>query len=83
MPEVCNLYGMSIKLIWKDHLPKHVHVFIGRNETKVTFEGYVLSGKLPPDKLRVLREWLIKRQTELNDNWEKVIRMEPIERIEP
>ena len=83
MPEICSFNGMSIKIIWEDHPPKHLHVYVGRSETRITFEGEILSGKLEPDKLRSLREWLIKRQNELNECWEKAMRKEPIERIDP
>ena len=83
MPEVCNFNGMSIKIIWEDHPPKHVHVFVGRSETRITFDDIKLSGNLQADKLKLLRKWLIKRQVELNDVWEKAIKKEPIERIEP
>jgi nitric oxide reductase activation protein len=83
MPEICSFNGMSIKIIREDHLPKHLHVFVGRSETRITFDGEILSGKLEPDKLKSLRKWLNKRQTELNDCWEKAMRKEPIERIEP
>lgn len=83
MPEVCNFKGMSIKIIWEDHLPKHLHVFVGGSETRITFEGEILSGNLEYDKLKSLRKWLIKRKDELNDRWEKAMKKEPIERIEP
>jgi hypothetical protein len=83
VPEICRFNGMSIKIIWEDHLQKHLHVFVGRSETRITFDGEILSGKLEADKLMSLREWLIKRQDALNDCWEKAMRKEPIERIDP
>jgi hypothetical protein len=83
MPEICNFNGMSIKIIWEDHLPKHLHVFVGRSETRITFDGEILTGDLELDKLKSLKRWLQKRQNELNDCWEKAMRKEPIERIEP
>ncbi len=83
MPEVCSFYGMSIKLLWNDHLPKHIHVFVGDRQSRVTFGGEVLSGSLEPDKLKVLRAWLMKRQIELEEDWEKAARKQPIERIKP
>lgn len=58
-------------------------MFLCRSETRVTFAGEVLSGNLETDKLKSLRKWIIKRQGELNDLWEKAMRKEPIERIEP
>lgn len=83
MPEVCRFYGMSIKLFWKDHLPKHVHVVSGSDKLKIAFDGKIISGTIEQNKLRVLREWLNKRQNELNDRWEKMIENQPFERIEP
>ncbi len=83
MPEICRYNGMSIKIIRAERLPKHLHVFVGRSETRITFEGKLLSGKLEANKLKSLREWLIKRQDALNDCWEKAMNKEPIERIDP
>jgi hypothetical protein len=83
MPEICSFYGMSIKLVWADHLPKHVHVIAGGKKSRVTFDGELLSGSLEQDKFRVLKEWLQKRQKELDIQWEKAIRKQPMERIEP
>lgn len=83
MPEICSFNGMSIKIIWEDHLPKHLHVFVGRNETRVTFDGEILSGELEHNKLKTLRKWLIKRQYELSECWEKAMKKEPIERVDP
>lgn len=60
MPEICRFNGMSIKIIREDHLPKHLHVYVGRSETRITFEGEILSGQLEADKLKSLREWLKK-----------------------
>ncbi len=74
---------MSVKLFWKDHRPKHIHVVSGNNKLRITFDGEIISGTIEQNKLRVLREWLIKRQNELNDCWEKISNNQPIERIEP
>ncbi len=81
MPEVCRFHGMSIKLFWNDHPPKHIHVFSGDDRLKITFEGKILSGKMEQHKLRILRDWLIKRHNELNDRWEKIMNNQPFERI--
>lgn len=45
--------------------------------------GRNLSGNLEPDKLKSLREWLYKRQDELNACWDKAMKKEPMERIDP
>ncbi len=36
------------------------------SETRITFDGEILSGNLEPDKLKSLRKWLVKSQEELN-----------------
>ena len=51
--------------------------------TKLYQEGEVLSGSLEPDKLKSLRNWIVKRQVELNNCWERAMKKEPIERINP
>ena len=83
MPEICSFNGMSIKIIHWDHLPRHVHVMIGSSNAKITFTGEVIKGNIPHDKLRILKEWLVKRQVELNNLWESAQKGLPLERIEP
>jgi hypothetical protein len=74
---------MSIKLPFDDHEPKHVHVLVGGDKAKVGFDGVVLEGNLEFDKLKKLRKWLIKRQSELNVQWDNAIGKRSIERIKP
>ena len=83
MREICSFSGMSIKMLWEDHLPKHVHIYIGVSSIRMTFDGKILSGKLEPDKYKQLIKWLKKRNKELNDRWEKAEAKQPLERIDP
>lgn len=83
MPEVCSFNGISIKIVWKDHLPKHVHIICAGKMCRVTFNGDMLSGYLEADKYVQLKKWLATRQDELNDRWEKAQRKIKLERIKP
>jgi len=74
---------MSIKIIFADHLPKHIHIFVGSDETKVEFKGTIMSGSLEAHKLKKVRKWLIKRRKELNVQWVNAMNKAPIERIKP
>jgi hypothetical protein len=70
-------------MIWEDHPPKHLHVFIGNRQARVTFEGNILSGEIEPDKYKTLKLWLKNRQKELFENWERAKLSQKLERIKP
>jgi hypothetical protein len=43
--------------------------------------GEVIGGRLPPRALRIVREWLLHRKPELNQNWERGRRRQPFEHV--
>ncbi len=43
----------------------------------------VLEGRLPPRALGLTMEWAAMHQAELLDDWAKMERMEPLEKISP
>ena len=83
MPEISRFLGMSIKMLFGDHEPPHVHILDSGAKSKVDFEGNVLSGFIPENKLKILSRWLLQHRSELDMNWIKVVNDEKPERIEP
>ncbi len=86
MPELSRFQGMIIKLIYGDtiqHNKPHVHVYCGEFEACVGIDGELLAGSLPVKKLTILQAWMILHEEELYAAWNKAVRNEPFDRIDP
>ena len=85
MPEISRFLNMVIQMYYLDHEDPHIHIM--SPETigfcKVDFNGNILQGNLPKNKLRIIRKWISMHEEELEYNW-KISRdhINP-ERIEP
>lgn len=86
VPELCRFYGMIIKLIYGDnvqHNKPHIHVYSGEYEASVGIDGELLAGSLPVKQLKLLQAWLILHEDELYTAWNKAVRNEPFNKIDP
>ena len=82
MPSIAEFLGMWITINWSDHPPPHFHVKAGEFRASVTIrEGKILSGKLPPQKLKALQKWVRLHQAELIENWELASKQRPLKPI--
>lgn len=57
--------------------PPHFHVR-GEEKAIVTIEGDVLEGNLSLKSEKVIRLWAFKYQKELNENWQRALKQEPL-----
>ncbi|MDR3627155.1 MAG: DUF4160 domain-containing protein [Ignavibacteriaceae bacterium] len=72
MPEIFELNGMSIKMLYRDHDDPHVHIYRHDIELAVVqLDGTLRNGNLEPDKLKVLRTWMKMKHEELMVCWLK------------
>jgi hypothetical protein len=55
----------------------------GGSFASIAFDGTVLSGSLPPRQLRLVRRWASQHQSELEANWERSRRRDPLLTIDP
>ena len=86
MPELSRFHGMIIKLIFSDvtqHNKPHVHVYCGEYTASVGIDGELIAGSLPVKKLIILKAWLVIHEDELYAAWNKAVRNEPFNRIDP
>jgi hypothetical protein len=86
LPELSRFEGMLIKLLYNDtiqHNKPHVHVYYAEHEASVAIDGDLLGGSLPLKKLKLLQAWMILHEEELYAAWNKAVRNEPFEKIEP
>jgi hypothetical protein len=67
-----------------DHPPAHFHARYGEHEAKIDLSTLgVLAGSLPPRALRLVREWAGLHDNELQENWERAQRLQPLVEIAP
>jgi hypothetical protein len=82
MPTIAIFYGIVIRMYWLDHSPPHVHALYQGFEALIAIEtGEVIGGHLPPNALRIVREWVLLRRTELSDNWQRGRKHEPFQQV--
>ncbi|MDR3627430.1 MAG: DUF4160 domain-containing protein [Ignavibacteriaceae bacterium] len=66
-----------------DHEDPHIHVKSPEGFCKINFNGEIMKGYLPANKLRIVKQWIIQHKDELEHNWEiSRDHIEP-ERIKP
>ncbi len=83
MPEISRFYGIIIAMYYRDHLPPHFHAHYTSFEAQVCIDPPgLIRGDLPPRALSMVIEWASLHQQELLANWERLMRMEPLSRIE-
>lgn len=87
MPIISIFYGLIIRLFFADneqHNYPHIHVEYQNFKATIRIpDGKVLSGKLPPKKLRMVRTWIDIHEEELMVNWSLATKNESVFRIEP
>ena len=84
MPVISRFYGISIMIFFKDHNPPHFHA---------KYEGHIaifnirthrlMTGSLPPNAVRLVREWLKLHEKELMDDWDRAHNDRELKPIEP
>jgi len=86
MPELSRFYGIVIKMLFSDdvqHSKPHFHVYYNEFSASVGVDGELIAGSLPVKQLKLVTAWASIHEDELYIAWNKAIRNEPFERIEP
>lgn len=86
MPELCRFQGIIIRLLFGDtiqHNKPHIHVYYGEYEASVGIDGELLAGSIPVKQLKLLQAWMILREDELYKAWNKAVKNETFDKIEP
>ncbi len=67
-----------------DHNPPHFHAKYGEDEACIEIaSGNVIEGTLPRRALNHVVEWPELHRDELEENWERARRQEPLNAIDP
>lgn len=82
MPTIAIFYGIVIQMYWREHGPPHFHAIYQGFEALIAIDtGEVMGGLLPPRALRIVREWLMHRRSELNENWQRGRQLLPFQHV--
>jgi hypothetical protein len=85
VPRICSFYGITILMYWNEgqHARPHFHARYSGEAASLDFAGEVIAGSLPPRALAMLADWAQLHEAELDANWERARRDEPLEPIDP
>jgi hypothetical protein len=84
MPRVSAFYGITIWFYRPDHPPAHFHAQYGEDEVRIELDTLrVISGRLPRRALSLVRTWARLHSEELRANWDRAVRLEELEQIDP
>lgn len=73
MPEIGRFYGIIIKMFFKpkEHDPSHIHALYGEHVGIFEIQSLEMTeGDLPNKAQELVREWMVKHQSELIEMWE-------------
>lgn len=86
MPELSRFMGIIIRMLYNDtvqHNKPHIHVYYGEYTASIGVDGELLAGSLPVKQLKLVVAWLAIHEEEVYKAWNKAVRGEPFEKIEP
>ncbi len=84
MPEISRFLGMVIRMYWDEHPPPHFHVEYAGEQAVVRIDTLeVVKGHLPRRAMALLAEWTLLHRAELQENWARSERGEPLSPVEP
>ena len=80
-------YGIIISMFYGDNRQhKLPHIHARYQEFRAVFsipDGELITGSLPPNKIKLVQAWIVMYQEDLMANWELAINEKNIFRIEP
>ena len=84
MPELSRFFGIIIAMYYNDHAPPHFHAKYGDDEATIRIDtGELLEGSLSSRATRLIEEWRILHQDELDEDWSRARAHEPLNKIAP
>lgn len=82
MPIIATFYGLLVRMHHGDHGPPHVHAEYQGHRAMISLgNGSIMNGSLPPTAARLMREWILSHQAELQNDWTLAQAYQPLLRI--
>lgn len=72
MPLISSFYGIVIKMYFRDddkHHTPHFHAEYQNDSAAIDFNGNILTGTFPPNKLKLVSAWAEIHKEELQALW--------------
>ena len=84
MPIISTFFGIVIRMYYREHGVPHFHAEYQGQQATFATNGEPLAGKISSrTALRLIREWSLAHEAELEANWSRASEGEPLERIAP
>lgn len=87
MPTISMFYGILILMYFYDHKKHnqpHIHAEHGEHKASIAIEdGNILSGSLPPSKMKLVQAWIEIHREDLMVDWKLAVAGEPVFKIDP
>jgi hypothetical protein len=84
MPVVSILFGIVIRMYYKEHEPRHFHAEHQARDGKFDFDGSQILGNITSrNALGLIRQWAQHNRAALDANWSKIKAGQPLDRIPP
>ena len=87
MPVISMFYGILVMMFFEDdrrHRKPHIHAEYQNHQAVISIpDGKVLSGSLPPAKLKLVLAWVEIHRDELMADWKLAAKSEPVFKIKP
>ncbi|MEA3416680.1 MAG: DUF4160 domain-containing protein [Thermodesulfobacteriota bacterium] len=84
MPYVSMFFGIIIRMFYNEHNPPHFHAEYQGQRGVFDFNGNLIKGHIKSNTARkLIKEWVLLHQEELEGNWKKAEQKKQIDRIAP
>lgn len=84
MPRISSFYGIAIVIYWNEgkHARPHFHARYAGHAASIDLDGKLIAGTLTKRAFSLVDEWTSLHHDELEANWERARRDEPLQPIE-
>ena len=84
MPYVSMFFGIIIRMFYNEHNPPHFHAEYQGQRGVFDFNGNLIKGHIKSNTAKkLIKEWVLLHQEELEGNWKKAEQKKQIDRIAP
>ncbi len=83
MPIICQFFGISVYMFWKDHMPPHFHARYGGEEIIMDIESGMIQGSMSKRAVNLINEWRLLHIDDLRNDWNLAMSKSALNEIQP
>ncbi len=84
MPIISAFFGIIIRMYFDDHGVAHFHAEYQGEQASFDLNGQLLAGEMSSRTARkLIKDWARLHRTELEANWKRAKKLEPLNQIAP